>query len=561
MPNYGRSGRCLTCKRRRVKCDEARPACSPCRRLGLNCGGYNKNYAFKDENFRFTAQGLRKSVNEQNALVQHSTGVGEPSRSLLTGADVAIPFFLLNYASMGRSLAVGRGFYETLIPVYTSQCHNSPLSLAISAVAAGIYSFWRHEDAAQEESHTAPYCQAVVSLRSALDHPDERAKPATALAVLVLHLYESLHAVYNARPARPVHHQGALSLLPVAALDGLDGVIGTHVKAFVLHTEISSAVRQKRSMHPNAYSYATSPHSSSLVPGSFSSTLDSIGALVAELQADYVHQLPHLHSSGTLLEQQCRAWIAQAEQINDLLQAWARDVPDDWRPVRLTSVQDFSLSIAAYQSACEIYPSCLIATFWNLWRFHRLLLLQMTASATQHIPVLRDEPSVEECESAGSIQELVDGICYSVPFCLGNRAGQSCLSDFANPDISFPSYHSLAPGDSRHRDWKSTPLSKDEHHRHMVAYGAWHLLSPLSNLLTLVSDDHGGRFVARCLRPGQLQWIREQFLRTCTLLRLPAARAFSEQKGRISSPLPSADDAAETLAKQVRKGARFMSGP
>lgn len=28
---------CFNCKRRRVKCNELRPACSPCCRLGLNC--------------------------------------------------------------------------------------------------------------------------------------------------------------------------------------------------------------------------------------------------------------------------------------------------------------------------------------------------------------------------------------------------------------------------------------------------------------------------------------------------------------------------------------------
>jgi hypothetical protein len=28
---------CFNCKRRRVKCNEVRPACSPCCRLGLNC--------------------------------------------------------------------------------------------------------------------------------------------------------------------------------------------------------------------------------------------------------------------------------------------------------------------------------------------------------------------------------------------------------------------------------------------------------------------------------------------------------------------------------------------
>lgn len=593
MPNYGRSGRCLTCKRRHVKCDVARPACSPCRQLGLDCGGYDKDYAFRDENHRFASAATLKTLKQQQgALVQRSAAAGEPSRSLLTGADVAVPFFLVHYAGMGRSLAAARGFYETLIPMYTSQPYDSPLSLAISAIAARIFSLWSHEGAVQVKSHSAPYTQAVVSLRSALERPEDRRRPATALAVLALHLYESISAVYDARQATSVHHHGALSLLPIAALDSPDSLISTYVKGFVLHTEISSALRQKLSMHPIAYSYVNSPHTSSLVPGNFSSTLDSIGASVAELQADYVRGLSRRHASGPLLEQQCRAWITEAGQIDKVLQAWSRDVPDRWRPLRLTSGQDFSPSITAYRSACDIYPSCQIATLWNLWRFHRLLLLKITVGATQRISTLpRDESAgderlvpttmesaiqassirelVESAIQADSIRKLVDSICHSVPFYLGNRTKQSSLSDFTDPEILFPSYHLLTLGDARiaarHQDCDDAALSGDEHHRHIVAYGAWHVVSPLSNLLTLVSGDHGGRLVANCLRPGQQEWIREQFLRVSTLVRLPAAGPFGGEKGRSPSLLPmdpkSADSTAESLAKQIRKGAIYMSGP
>lgn len=579
MPNYGRSGRCLTCKRRRVKCDEARPACTPCRGLGLDCEGYTKEFTFRDESHRFASTATLKTLKKQGALVQRSAVVGEPSRSLLTGADVAVPFFLVHYAGMGRSLAVGRGFYETLIPMSISQPHDSPLSLAVSAVAGRIFSLWRHEDAVQVESHFAPYTEAVASLRSALESPEDRRRPATSLAILALHLYESIGAVYDARQATPVHHHGALSLLPIAALDSLDGMFSTYVKGFVLHTEISSALRQKRSMHPNAYSYVNNPHTSSLLPGNFSSTLDSIGASIAELQSDYVRGLSRRHASGPLLEQECRTWITKAGQIDELLRAWERDVHDHWRPLRLTSGQDFSPSITAYLSACDIYPSCQIATLWNLWRFHRLLLLKIAIGAARRISNLTRDGSaghkqlvpttMESASQAGSVQELVDSICHSVPFYLGNRTKQSSLSDFTDPEILFPSYHLLTPGDARiaarPQDCNGTALSADEHHRHIVAYGAWHIMSPLSNLLTLFSDDHDGWLMANCLRPGQQEWIREQFLRVSTLVRLPAAGPFGGVKSRSPWPLPvdrmSADSAAESLAKQVRKGAIFMSGP
>ena len=215
---------------------------------------------------------MLKTLKEQGAWVPRSAVLGEPSRSLLNGANVAVPFFLVHYAGMGRSLAVGRGFYETLIPICTSQPHDSPLTLAISAVALRVFSLWRHVDAVQVEPHLVPYNQAVTSLRTALVRPDERRKPATALAVLALHLYESISAVYNARQAMPIHHHGSLALLPMATVNSVDSLTNTYVKGFVLHTEISSASRQERTIHPNVYSYLNSLHASCLMPGNASST-------------------------------------------------------------------------------------------------------------------------------------------------------------------------------------------------------------------------------------------------------------------------------------------------
>ncbi|ETS74088.1 hypothetical protein PFICI_13954 [Pestalotiopsis fici W106-1] len=33
--------RCGTCRYRRISCDGAQPACSPCRAVGFNCSGYD----------------------------------------------------------------------------------------------------------------------------------------------------------------------------------------------------------------------------------------------------------------------------------------------------------------------------------------------------------------------------------------------------------------------------------------------------------------------------------------------------------------------------------------
>ncbi|KAF4955269.1 hypothetical protein FSARC_11901 [Fusarium sarcochroum] len=39
-------GGCVTCRSRRVKCDEGRPGCSMCKILGVECGGYSKDIFF-----------------------------------------------------------------------------------------------------------------------------------------------------------------------------------------------------------------------------------------------------------------------------------------------------------------------------------------------------------------------------------------------------------------------------------------------------------------------------------------------------------------------------------
>ncbi|GIJ87835.1 hypothetical protein Asppvi_006748 [Aspergillus pseudoviridinutans] len=44
----GRTG-CLTCRRRRLKCDETKPGCNNCRRINLPCEGYAQRITFKDQ--------------------------------------------------------------------------------------------------------------------------------------------------------------------------------------------------------------------------------------------------------------------------------------------------------------------------------------------------------------------------------------------------------------------------------------------------------------------------------------------------------------------------------
>ncbi|KAL9584750.1 MAG: hypothetical protein Q9203_004546, partial [Teloschistes exilis] len=83
LPPRSRFG-CWTCRTRKVKCDEARPKCSPCTRLGHRCD-YNPRLSFKDDTPRVVEKmqhltGQAKGVWEQLLTRLYDSQVARPQR-------------------------------------------------------------------------------------------------------------------------------------------------------------------------------------------------------------------------------------------------------------------------------------------------------------------------------------------------------------------------------------------------------------------------------------------------------------------------------------------------
>ncbi|KAI1768419.1 hypothetical protein GGR53DRAFT_517845 [Hypoxylon sp. FL1150] len=564
MVNRGRSGGCLTCKQRRVKCDEAKPECRSCQSLRLSCGGYDRKpvrLRFRDQNHKFAGAHGR---HPPEATVPFPRPLAEP--------DTAVPFFLWHYASIGRDMQSARGFFEMLVPVYSSQRQTSALSLAVSAVASEILSLWRH----RTDSFRSPrksYARAVSCLRRAIQDRTERSKPATVFAVLTLQLYENMAAVYGLRAATRIHQNGAASLLAFTDMNHVDGIIHEYVQRFMLHTEIAAAMRQKRPLRTIAYSWVGNKDLT-VAPDNPSSVLDAIGMCVAEIQTKYVG-LSIQDNSAPSSHRALRELMEEVKRVDEQLLAWARSVPCHWNPPRLESGQDIDLSIPTYQSVCEVYPSCPVANLWNLWRFQRFVLVKITLASLNTIlsyshfalaedRILGEIDELFNCE--GTIQELVDSVCYSIPFYLGNRTKRSGIADFTDPEILLPSCTPLPSDDESGLENQSTGFKtqRDEHRRHIIAQGPWHAMNPLSRLLTLLSEDHG-QLITSFLRPGQPEWIREQFLRVTTLLHLPSVKPsdYTEVGGtwNWSAERPADTDDDYYLRKGVRQGAIFVGSP
>ncbi|KAJ5116669.1 C6 zinc finger domain protein [Penicillium angulare] len=551
MVNRGRSGGCATCKQRRVKCDETKPKCRSCQRLRFDCE-YKPKHAtlkFKDQNYRFS-----------RAVANMPRSVAVP--------DTSVPFFLQHYASLGRQLSSARGFYEVLIPVYSSQPQNSALNLAVLAIASKVLSLWRCDDSRIPREN---YTQAVNCLRRTIQRRDEFGKPATMLAILSLQLYENISSVYGLRSGTRVHHDGAMSLLPFVDSNSTNRVTNSYIRRFMLHTEICSAMREERPLQPIAHPWLGYKNRAD-APENMSSILDNIGASVAELQARYVQLVRDNNTIPSFSA--LRKIMTETKHIDERLLTWARKVPEHWHALKLESGKHIDHSIPTYLSTCEIYPSCSVATLWTFWRVQRLLIVKIALGSLNAMSTCGDDGVGSDGISPvnedfvwyiNTVQSLVDSMCYIVPFYLGSRVRPLNITDFDDPEILFPSCDFLVQEDRIPLNEKTTRSqgSRAAHRRHLHAQGPWHIMTPLSRLLTFFLDDCG-QLMATFLRPGQLDWIREQFLRVTTLLRFPSWQTgdFVEQL-KPSSLLPQGSDGTrvERFAQDIREGLTFMSGP
>lgn len=151
------------------------------------------------------------------------------------------------------------------------------------------------------------------------------------------------------------------------------------------------------------------------------------------------------------------------------ISTWTTLIPVSWHPVYIKADPDFD----SYNGLCGIYPHFGVMNIYNHWRCVRINLL-----------------SSDPGDSNPDLQDLIDEICASVPFGLGNR------------NQGGPIYQ---PG------WKYPHLegapTSYEHYRIACTLGGFYLARPLMQIMGLQVR----------LRDGQREWVGRQLRRIARL--------------------------------------------
>ena len=244
------SGGCGRCKDRRKKCDETRPECTNCQKLGQPCPGFPNqvDLMFKHETARVTSKAngtskrrlsckkscITNKLKESKASCSSSSESLDvrqwgskhtmtpettdelrfvpkqevqdpsddiwlkdwnPSASLTFNPSIecqAVSFFFENFVVPSQSKRISRSFLEVLlIPMYEATASNSPLSMATEALAVRVaanYPGGRHLLPHGESL----YYQALKSVQRAIREPTESTTDETLLSILLFSLYESV---------------------------------------------------------------------------------------------------------------------------------------------------------------------------------------------------------------------------------------------------------------------------------------------------------------------------------------------------------------------------------
>ena len=174
--------------------------------------------------------------------------------------------------------------------------------------------------------------------------------------------------------------------------------------------------------------------------------------------------------------------LRRAQTVDASLESWPETLPLHWHPTRMSkdTIPEEVIDAGLYQDSCEIYPDVMICSTWNEWRVIRLKVLGLVAELglVNGIGI--------GAQINNEIRQLVDGICASVPFCLGSRTMSTPLYQ---AEVVYPGIEGR--------------LNTKEHQKTASAYGGWYLFSPLKQVMQVRS------FISN----HQHEWARYQLLR------------------------------------------------
>lgn len=496
MPHTGKpSGACQPCKQRHVKCDEARPACGKCVKAKRVCFGYsegldlvlrNQNEAAKAGVDRRVHKNKSRSQTPENRLEPHPSTILVVPHPLYEPEETnALCFFVSTFVLFQRDTQADRGFVELLPFLFNSLRVESPLSLCLAAASKVLFGKWERKSPGAERHAFSSYAKALKATRVALQDPVESMADETLMAVCLLGFYEAATNAMNSKISPTTHFDGATALIQQRKNSRSMTALSKRLLIAVRSNIVFRAIQFSSPVETASGIWEEDLED---MPRNPATLLDLMSVDVADLLADAAHISPKVIDLSDEEDESSNCTdevLERARAVDANLASWPQTLPLHWHPVRVFKdiIPKEVIDAGIYGDSCEVYPDIMICSTWNDWRVARLKVLRLMAKLSL---VTSLERGVIRAHLINEIQMLVDGICASVPFCLGSRTEPAPLYQ---AEVIYPGLKGR--------------LNSTEHEKTASAYGGWYLFSPFKETMQM------GPYISKC----QQEWLELQLWR------------------------------------------------
>lgn len=430
----------------------------------------------------------------------------------------SIAFFVRNYILDSKSDGGPTpGLFGHVMPAVSS-ARTSPAAMSVSAVALTVFAKWRMDQGLTKRA-SGVLGQAIKSLSDDLQKKDSRLSDLTLLTTLLLQYHSAVESLLFSKKSTIVHHLGALALVREFGNPSTWSAIASEFVGILIHLEVTKAIREQRTVHPEVRYWRSVVGLTTVDPIRY---LDDLGIQVADMQFRASALQGDMGPGLSFTE--LYSLLDDVHKLDECLVLWQGNVSRFWGPFNWTPPSIIFPPIQAFQGSCHVYTSINAARRLNDLRSYRLTLatisLKLIHEGERSLPEFCESNSGHNTVYAimSRIQWLVDGVCASVPFCLGNRTKTGSLLDFSQASWTFPTCHDMSEMYGLYGRL-AEPMgveSPSAHYSHALTQGSWLMLS---NLALLVAMFLGSKALTPAIpvKDGQLPWICQQYLRNLSL--------------------------------------------
>ncbi|ROV86845.1 hypothetical protein VSDG_10173 [Cytospora chrysosperma] len=464
---------CLTCRARRIKCDETRPVCNQCTKSRRHCSGYRSNFDIlhRDET-QATAARARKSeakkaakraaeegrtstafestppenssrrnndaweVSLVSTVSPGSTTSSTPAfpsknasyhEMVFPTASPAVPlhqrashFFAWNFIMVPAQWGKHPGHLEYLLPLLKAESRaDSPFQLAYSACALAAMSNRLKADTMDlMELSVMQHSRALVAINKALRDPSESNNDSTLATVLLLSLFEKITAAKEiGMLAWRTHIEGAMQLVRSRGKE----MVRSKVSLLLFN-----AVRMQIIARTLSSGTSTGMGVNWWLPESVAE--DSIGARcqrfsleTSDLRAEAARLMASLPRNDQGLDIMLEM-LRKVQGLDHRIVCWLKGLPVEYQPT-LLYWEDKVLGdgeakhTAVYPGRVDVYHDLMIANAWNASRSTRIILMSLLIRVAAWLCSPADFRSTPEYATAvrtskSSIADIISAVPY-----------------------------------------------------------------------------------------------------------------------------------------------------